>query len=54
MRRTASAGVLFVAAMISRSLALNSRLPPSAAAWLVPLGLLLLVVSVGRRAFRRS
>jgi lipopolysaccharide export system permease protein len=47
-------GVLFVAAMISRSLALNSRLPPSAAAWLVPLVLLLLVVSVGRRAFRLS
>lgn len=44
-------GVLFVSAMVSRSLALNGHLPPPLAAWLVPLVLGALLVALGRRAF---
>ncbi|MGV3623891.1 MAG: LptF/LptG family permease [Archangium sp.] len=48
-------GGLFVTGMMSRSLAINSRLPPFAAAWLVPVILLAVAVVMLRRteAIRR-
>lgn len=43
-------GGLFVAGMISRSLAINGRLEPALAAWLAPLLLLPVVVWLGQRS----
>ncbi len=47
-------GALFVVGMISRSLAINGRLAPSLAAWLAPLVLLPLLLSLSPRGGRGS